>query len=445
MKNYLKKLRKRCEQKMAEIRTSMRASDSADEVRSLGETLDTLSAELTELDEKLAELEGEGEGEGGDSGEAGEGAASEASRSAQMNPMTTYGNLRTVASFQVGEQRSAEANDDPFATLEYRQAFHQLVTRHTPLPEQHRSAVAQALMQSRAADVVTLTSDTTAVIPTTLIQDIITKADTYGNVYGKTTKTNIQGGVEIPIMDLKPTATWIGESEVSKDQKLSATDKVVFAYHGLECRIAQSILVSVVTIDAFEKKFVELGTEAMVKAMEFAVINGDGAGKMLGIVKDSRIKNIVTLTPDDFNSWEGWKKKVIAKIPKAYRDGEFIMEQGTFDGYIDGMVDLNGQPIARVNYGIDGGETYRFGGKAVETVEPTLLPSYEEASTGDVVAIFGKLSDYTVNSNMQMQLVQWTDHDTNKNKTKLMLICDGKVVDPHGFMLIKKGAAPSGA
>ncbi|MEF9877287.1 MAG: phage major capsid protein, partial [Gordonibacter sp.] len=317
MKDYLKKLRKRCEQKVADTRTAMRASDSADEVRSLGETLDTLAAELKELDEKLAELEGEGEGEGEDPGAAGEGADSEASRSTQMNPMATYGNLRTVASFQVGEQRSAESNDDPFATLAYRQAFHQLVTRRTPLPEQHRAAVNQALSQSRAADAVTLTSDTTAVIPTTLVQDIISKADTCGNVWAKTTKTNIQGGVEIPIMDLKPSATWIGEGEVSKDQKLSATDKVVFTYHGLECRIAQSILVSVVTIDAFEKKFVELGTEAMVKAMEAAVVNGDGLGKMLGITEDPRIKNIITLAPKDFTSWEGWQKKVIAKIPKA--------------------------------------------------------------------------------------------------------------------------------
>ena len=56
----------------------------------------------------------------------------------------------------------------------------------------------------------------------------------------------------------------------------------------------------------------------------------------------------------------------------CHRGGEIYLGDVTkidFDGYIDGMTDKNGQPIGRVNYGIDGGETYRFGGKEVITVE----------------------------------------------------------------------------
>ena len=152
-------------------------------------------------------------------------------------------------------------------------------------------------------------------------------------------------------------------------------------------------------------------------------------------------KNVVTLTPDEFTSYSAWKKKVMAKIPKAYRKGEFVMAQGTFDGYIDGMVDANGQPIGRVNYGIDGEENYRFCGKTVDTVEDDVIPSYDDAATGDVVAVFFNPTDYAENSNGSFSTVKWTDHDDNTVKTKVLHICDGKLLDPNGVIIIKKGEA----
>ena len=165
----------------------------------------------------------------------------------------------------------------------------------------------------------------------------------------------------------------------------------------------------------------------MIKAIEQAIINGDGSGKMLGITKDTRVTNVVELTLEELGNWEAWHKKVKAKIPKAYRNGEFIMAQSSFDGYIDGMVDDSGQPIGRVNYGIDGGEVYRFMGKAVETVEEDLLPDFATADEGDVVAIFGRLSDYMVNTNMQITATKWMDHDENKVKNKCLTYIDGRV------------------
>ena len=50
------------------------------------------------------------------------------------------------------------------------------------------------------------------------------------------------------------------------------------------------------------------------------------------------------------------------------------------------------------------------------------------------------MKDYVFNSNMVMTVVQWTDHDTNKKKTKVMLICDGKAADTNGIILLKKKA-----
>lgn len=283
---------------------------------------------------------------------------------------------------------------------------------------------------------VTGTADVGAVIPTTLVREIIQKLESYGNIYAKVTKTNIQGGVAIPILSIKPEAAWVGE-KASDSQKLSADEKVTFSYYGVECKIAQTLLASVVTIEEFQKLFVPLATEAIMKALEKAIIKGDGTTQPLGILTDTRVKTVVTMAPEDM-TWNGWHR-MKAKIKKSYRKGCFIMAQSTFDEKIDGMEDKNGQPVGRTNYGVNGEETYRFMGKDVETVEEELLPYYEDAAVGDVFAIYGDLKDYVVNSDLEMQVVKWIDHDTNEVKNKVIMIVDGKIADANGFILIKKG------
>ncbi len=69
---------------------------------------------------------------------------------------------------------------------------------------------------------VTTTTDAGAVIPTSILNEIITELKSYGNIYNKVRKLNIQGGVQVPILSLKPTASWIGETSSSDNQKIQA-------------------------------------------------------------------------------------------------------------------------------------------------------------------------------------------------------------------------------
>lgn len=318
---------------------------------------------------------------------------------------------------------------DPYATPEYMTAFKNFVCQRAPLPEKFRNAAES-----------TTTTDAGAAIPTTMLQEIIRGLEERGMIFQSLRHLNVAGGVEIPVADLKPVATWVGDG-ASEDQKLSAKDSVSFKYYGLECKISQSILTSIVTVEAFQKLFVELAVEAIFAAVEIGVFNGTGEGQMLGICKDERVKTSVTLSPEEFASFSAWKKKVFSKIKKKYSRGKFYMAEGTFQGHIDGMVDEMGQPVGRTNYGIDSEPTYGFGGKRVETTEDDVLPPYDTAATDDVVAVYANLKDYVFNSSMQMTVVHWTDNDNNKKKTKVMLICDGKIADPNGVILVKKGAA----
>ena len=314
--------------------------------------------------------------------------------------------------------------EDKYDTTAYRKAFMNYVCRGVAIPAEYRAAET------------TTTADSGAVIPTTIMNEIIQKLESYGSIYAKVRKINVQGGVSIA--DLKPTAHWITEAKSSDDQKASAKNSVTFNYYGLECKISQSILANVVTLKMFTDLFVPMATEAMVKAIEIAIFNGTGEGQPLGVLKDSRVTAVITLTPEEYASWNGWHK-VKGKMKKAYRNGSFVMNQSTFDTGIDGMEDKNGQPIGRTNYGVNGEETYRFMGKNVETVEDDVLPSWDDANEGDVIAVFMNFSDYVINTNMEMQVVKWTDHDNNKIKNKCLMVVDGKVADAAGIILVKKG------
>jgi len=321
--------------------------------------------------------------------------------------------------------------DDPFNTTEYRTAFMNYC----------KSGVMPAEFEN--SDVYTSTTEAAKMIPTTIVQEVIKALKVYGQIYSQVRQLNIKGGVNFPIDALTPTASWITQATPSSTQKTDFTTSVSFSYYGLECKMAVSLLADVVTLDLFESTVIGMIVEAMIKAIDIAVIKGSGSDEPLGITIDSRVAagQKITLAAADFVTYDGWKKKVFAKIPLAYRSGgTFIMAAGTFEGYIDGMTDANGQPIGRTNYGITEGPKERFGGRDVMLVEDDVITPYDTASTGDVVAVFVRLKDYGFNSNLKMTMFRYFDHDKNQYVDKAILIADGKLIDANGVLIIKKGA-----
>ena len=406
MDKYLEKLLKEFKEQRSALQASLVTAETLEERQQISEAITGLDSQIAGAEEQLRKLENPANEQRGG-----------------FDPLASYG-------FRGTNPQGNETTNDPYDTVEYRTAFMNYVCRGVPINVESR------------ADQITMTSDTGAVIPTTILNEIVTKLEKRGGIYGKIRKFNVQGGIEIPVVSLKPTATWITEGKGAESQKLTANDKVSFSYFGLECKISQTLLVNVTTLKMFQDLFAPLAVEAIVTAVEKGVFNGTGSGQMQGILTDTRIKGaqVITLKTSEFTSWETWKKKVFAKIPLAYRNGDFYMGAGTFDAYIDGMVDKNGQPIGRVNYGIADGTQYRFGGKAVEEVEEDCIKSFDTATTNDVVAVFVKMSDYAINSNMQMKVDKWEDRDTHEIKNSCLMILDGKLIDTNGVILIKKGA-----
>lgn len=425
MKVKLQKRLQAKEARKAELIEKAKTTEDIKELRTINAELDGLNGEIVELRGLIDEVQ-----------EAPAAApAQEESRSA-----APVGKTQVLAAYGVGQaqpdQRAAVA--DPYGTIEYRQAFMEFARTGRITPEL-RSGTG---MEMRL-DAMTSVSDVSAVIPSTILNEVVRKVTIYGQVFSRVRKLNIKGGVTVPILSLAPTATWIGENTPSEKKKIQTNTNVSFSYYGLECKVATSLLADTVTLTGFESTIIDLIVEAHVKSLDAAIISGNGSGKFLGITADDRVPagQIVTIGSGDFVAWEGWKRSVFAKMPLAYKAGAvFLMASGTWEGYIDGMVDANGQPIGRVNYGITDGIQERFGGKEVIQVEDDILSPYDDADDGEVVAIYCNLRNYAVNSNMQMTMFRYFDHDTNEWVDKAILIADGKLIDPNGVVIIKKGA-----
>jgi len=290
----------------------------------------------------------------------------------------------------------------------------------------------------------TNTGNIGSVIPNTIMNKIIEKLEAYGMIFNKVTKTNFKGGVTVPISNLKPTASWVAEGSVAGKQR-KTTGSVVFSYHKLQMRVAVTLEAATVSLDIFEAAVVNNIYEAMIIAIEKAIIAGEGSdeGQPLGIIVDERVENDVPVSAAQLQSYAAWLD-IISEIPLAYENKvELIMTDKDFKKYIAGMVDEIGQPVARVNMGLSGRMERSFLGYNVILVPAEYMENFDVADDEAVFAFFANLSDYMMNTNLQLTYKRYFDEDTDEYIDKATLIADGKLADVNSILLLKKDGSSS--
>ena len=296
------------------------------------------------------------------------------------------------------------------------------------------------------------TSTLGATIPTTVLNEFINEIRLrYGNLYNKVRKMNIKGAVKVPIARLQAQFKWVSESTVApKEDGGTINEYVEFSYNLAEIRVSQTLLSSIVTLDIFEREIVNVMLIAFLRAMDTCIIRGNGNGQMLGILNDPRViatGNVVEMTEADMNDWTAWRKNFFAKLPLGYRDGEFIFPLSTVETYLSTMADANNNPVFQqatgliVNDGDAINPNGRFFGRNISLVEPDIIQDYDTASEGDVIGIFWQPEEYAINTNMEFGMRRWFDEDTNEWINKMLVVVDGKVLNPMGIWLIKKKVA----
>ena len=307
---------------------------------------------------------------------------------------------------------------------EYRQAFMNYVCRGESLPKEFRS------------DAVTATTDIGALVPPVTLNKIIEKLEAYGMILPLVTRTAYKTGVAIPVSNVKPEATWVAEGAGSDKQKKTLSGTISFGHFKLRCAVAVTLETENMAYSAFETTLVKNVVEAMAKALEKAIISGTGSGQPTGILKDdAKGKKIETSKID-------YKNLVNAEgeLPMEYEAGAvWCMTKKTFMQFV-GMTDTNGQPIARVNYGVGGKPERILLGRTV--VLTNYLENFSDSlEAGKTFAFLYNFADYALNTNFQVGMKTYEDNDTDDIIRKSIMVCDGKPVIYDSLVkLVKQGA-----
>lgn len=431
-KKILEKRLKRLMAKKQTLAERAQASQDVNEVRGINEELEDVNAEITETQEEIDAITEEEPG------------AVEVDTRSVVPTNATLVNGTVAGSYtQSTNLTQARENSDPYATMEYRQAFMKYAQTGA-----QTAGVLEVDMSTRDGSPANTTT-LGATIPTTILNEFINLIrKRYGNLYAKVRKLNIPGAVKVPISDLQATFKWITEDTVSPRQDGGSINEfVMFEYNMAEIRVSQSLLSSIVTIDLFEREIVRIMMIAYMQAMDTGIVKGTGNGQMLGILNDPRILatgNVVEMTAAEFSDWTAWRKKFFARLPLGYRYGDFIFPLSTVEAHLETMADSNNNPIFRQATGLEVNDgdainpNGRFFGRDIELVEPDIIKDFDTAGAGEVVGIFWQPDEYAINTNMQFGMRRYFDEERNQWVNKMLTVVDGKVLNPMGFWIIKK-------
>lgn len=372
---------------------------------------------------------------------------------------------------QVRESGFKAVSEEAFSnTIEYRQALAKHIMRQSPMPAEYLARVRQERAAGDPvavsfADGYTNVTDPTfpifdgskalVPIPIAVSDQIVRTRKEYGLIHPKVNESHIPGGLVVPVADLTVDYHWINDKQVSPYQYDTAPATVFFTWHELEARFARTMLADALMRDDFKNLLADALAEGYGKAMDAAILNGNGSTQPLGLLNDPRFIDqtpgantgkalVVEATKEDMGDWAWWTKLLFnPAFNRLYRgDGEWLMADSTFGTYIQTLKDEVNRPLVQLNIA-SGDNLPSIRGNLINTLPVSLLPDFDAASVGDVVAIFGNPKNYTLNfqPGMPLSTVSWTDHETNTNKTKVLTAVDGKMIDANGWVVIKKKAS----
>lgn len=436
MNEFLKKLIEAKTKQADELRNLIKEATTADQVRSLGSDLDAVNAELKEAKEQLANIEKEDEKRSkvNDSG---------------FEPVQAVA-VNTVASAKMNTRNKVEEPLEARSTMEYRKAFMDYI---------QKGVDSDLLERSSSGTTADLTAGVPGVlIPQTVIQEIIQGVEkVYGQLYSRVRKTNVKGGVKYPIGTFENATfnritegTLASPSVSSKQASGEITGYVEFSYNIGEIRLARTLLQTVLSVPVFEQEFAKVIVRSYVEAMDKEIMLGDSTDlECEGILTEaakvsSRIpsSNIIEFTAADMADWKEWQKKLFAKIPLSMRglSPEFVMTANTYESNIKTLVDDNNRPLYNETFNpVDGREICKFKGKDVVLVEEDILKNFNDADNGEYFGMYWVPEKaYAINSNLEFNVVDYFDHNTNQYIKKAIVVNDGKILDPKYLYLLKK-------
>lgn len=419
-----KKLQQLKAQRAALLEKSKRDGITDEELKTIRDEMKKINESIALINEIVAES-GNDDGDnanGDDNGNADDGSRGAAVGGVASGEVIDNGQSqqRFRPVFDSANARSTNADDNK----EYREAFRARVERGVAIPAELRDATA--------------TSDVGDVIPENLIAQIIDRSLEVGTIFKSVLHTSYPVGQEYPKASFRPVVSYVTEGSGSATQKAGTTDgKIQFSHYKADCRIAWTEETARMTLDQWEKYFVERVIEAITKWKENEIINGTGS-------ENSHVTGILTQTPEfaltkdtltyeDLLEFEG-------NLPAAKDSGaKWYMAKKTFFNTFKSILDDNGNPVAAMTQGTDGKIKPVILGREVVYIDE-YISNHKGAGVkaGAITAFMYDFKDYVFNENYNLGIKRRENWDNDNQEMKAVFSCDGKPLYTDSLIVLKR-------
>jgi len=247
---------------------------------------------------------------------------------------------------------SYEAREgDVFASAEYRSAFfkHLLGKELTSVEEAAFKRAMDIVKAERRADQFNTVTSAAAVLPTTTLNEVISKARKMGGLLSVCRSFNLPTKIAVPVGTPATKASWHTEGQAVESEKNTVA---TVSFNGYEILKVFSISAAAkrMSIDAFESYIIDELNACVMECIADALVNGTGSGQGTGLesitwTATGNNKNAVEYangsTPDyaDFVA-------TMALLKRGYSQGaKWAMNNATLYTHVYGIVDSNGRPI----------------------------------------------------------------------------------------------------
>ena len=283
------------------------------------------------------------------------------------------------------EEPEVETMEDVRATKEYRSAFFKKLLGK-PLTEVEERAYTSA------------DNSAGAVIPVETANMIFEKMVKVAPMLNEITLLRVAGNIKFAIEGTRNAAALHTENAAITPAADTLTYVTLAGYeYAKVIRISKTV--ATMAIDAFETWLVNMLAEDIARAIEDAIINGDGSTEPKGIEHANTwdLTNAVLVDPTDGVDFDDIMD-LMAILPNAYMsNAKFLCNNKMFYGSLAKVRDADGMPIYVKD--MEAGVSFRIMGL------PVILSDYVEDNTvyfGDFSKVIGNLSqDISVESSTQ--------------------------------------------
>ncbi|MDP4153273.1 MAG: phage major capsid protein [Bacillota bacterium] len=340
-------------------------------------------------------------------------------RSAAQNKLTGF-NPITGKDF---ENKPEQRTDDIFSSMEYRNAFSKKMLNKPMSADENaifERAQNQAQIENRSAFI--STGNSTAVIPTTILNEVVQKATTQGNILQYVRQFNIPANLSIPVATPEDAAEWHTEG-AAVTPSTNEPAHVVFNAYELMKVFSMSVAANVMTLSAFESYLSTELSRTVYAALNNGVFNGTGTNQAQGI--------LAAITWDTTNSatfaTTGLKYADVLKLASLLKAGYaagaiFAVNNATLFNRIMAVEDTTGRPI--FTNPIDGGAGRMLGHTVV-------VDDYIPTDT----ILFGNFQYYGLNlsQGIMLEVSRESSFKQGLIDYRAMAVADGKVIIPEAF------------